>query len=224
MLEIRSGAGVLLPLLQQAGDAVGELLRRDLGAVVTDRRSSFVRRRVISATDCYIKVYAYPRWRDQLRGALRNTGPGRPSRAAREAQALEWLRQHGFEAPTPIAVLEDRKCGWLRAAVLVTAAWPGEALDRLLPQLDAAARRELAAALVAFVRGLHAAGFRDRNLDLRNLLARRTDDRWQLAKLDSPRFRLRPPGRAGDALARADWRRLLPQLAQHGCAPEGTGP
>ena len=122
-------------------------------------------------------------------------------------------------------MLEERRLGCLHRAALVTCEWPGDPLDRALPGLAPAERDALVAALVAFVRGLHQAGFRDRNLDLRNLLARQQQDgSWQLAKLDSPRFRLRPSGCATDTLARADWTRLWPQLEALGCAPADFSP
>jgi hypothetical protein len=46
------------------------------------------------------------------------------------------------------------------------------------------------------------------------------DDRSNLAiaKIDSPRHRLVPPGATNDRLARADWMRLLPQLEAFGIA------
>ena len=65
---------------------------------------------------------------------------------------------------------------------------------------------------------MHDLGFRDRNLDLRNLLL--ADDRSSLAiaKIDSPRHRLVRIGEPNDRLARADWTRLLPQLDAFGIA------
>ncbi|GAB4147563.1 MAG: hypothetical protein Fur0037_15800 [Planctomycetota bacterium] len=192
------------------------LSSRGLGRPITDRRTSWVRSVEIGSNIYYIKTYDYPTWRARLRGTLRNTGPARPSRAAREAAAARWLRAHGFEAPLPVAVLERRRLGFLSRAVLVTRAWPGEPVDRILRGLGEEARRSLCEELFAFVARLHRAGFRDRNLDLRNLLARPIEGGWQFAKLDSPRFRLRRPGNARDSLARADWTRLREQLQASG--------
>lgn len=224
MLKVRSAGAALDPLLQHLGVDLAGLTDRALGSVVTDSRSSWVRRVEADGETFFIKTYAYPSRAARWRGALRNTGPCRPSRAAREGEALRWLRQHGFGAPTCVGVVEQRRLGWLHWAVLVTANWPGEPVDRILATAPDA-RAGLVAALLAFVRALHAAGFRDRNLDLRNLLARRDDaSGWQLCKLDSPRFRLRPAGRANDALARADWARLLPQLRELGCLPPDFSP
>lgn len=86
----------------------------------------------------------------------------------------------------------------------------------MLPSLAAAERIDAAVAIGRFVYRLHELGFRDRNLDLRNLLLLRTAAAWQVTKIDSPRFVLRPPSRDEDALSRADWQRLAPQLAVFG--------
>lgn len=204
-------------LLQRLQLPLGGLLDRSLGSPVSEHRTSWVRRLQVHGEDYFVKVYDYPGAGDRWRGLLRFTGPWNDSRARREAQALHWLQQQGFPTPGVVAVAERRCLGVLRSAVLITEAWPGEPLDRLMPRLDHGQRDELAAALCGVVRELHARGFRDRNLDLRNLLARRVEGRgWQIAKIDSPRWRLVRPGRGEDRLARADWRRLAPQLAAFG--------
>lgn len=183
----------------------------ELGHEVVTHRSSWVRRVPSRPGDLFVKTYDYPTLREVLRGFGRTTFFA-PSRAHREARALGWLRGHGFEAPEPLAVYEVRRLGMLRRAVLVTRAWPGAPLDHLLPSLEDAEPQALLLALEEFVTRLHEAGFRDRNLDLRNVLATRRGAGWILAKIDSPRFRLRPPGPATDRLARADWERLARSL------------
>ena len=195
------------------------LSTRSLGEPVTDRRSSWVRRWKTGTNDYYIKTYDYPTWRDRSRGLGRTTLLAR-SRAAREAAALRWLRAHRFGGPEVCAVAEARTLGILTRAVLVTEAWPGQDLTRVAPGLDERERRGLQAAVVAFVRALHQAGFRDRNLDLRNLLARGGDSvrGWELAKIDSPRFRLTRPGRVDDGWAHADWERLIASWRAEGLA------
>ena len=187
-----------------------------LGSVVKTSRSSWVRRVTVDSFDYFVKTYVYRTTWERLRGALRNTGPLRPGRAAREAAALAWLRQQRFSVPPVVGVIEQRRHGLLAVAILVTGAWPGEPLDQLLPRLPVADRERLAAAIGEFVGALHRAGFRDRNLDLRNLLAARVGDRYALTKIDSPRFCTVRPGFADDRRARADWARLLPQLAVFG--------
>lgn len=208
------GEAELMDLAAALGLAgIGELAGRELGSPVKHSRSSWVRRCETPRGDYYVKTYEYQTWVDRLRGALRCTGPLVPSRARREAAALTWLRSHGFAAPRPVGVLEQRHLGFVRRALLVTEAWPGQPLDRLLPALLRADQERLATDLGTLVGRLHRAGFRSRNLDLRNVLATDTDGRFELALLDAPRFRLRRPGAGEDSLARADWRRLLPQLA-----------
>ncbi len=196
--------------------ATALVLGRDAGRVVTDHRTSWVREVHIGDRDYFVKVYEYLSWTSRLRDFAHRTGPWARSRAAAEFDALAWLRHNGLPAPAPILVGETRRCGFLVRAVLVTEAFDGESVDALLPRLDAADRSRLAAAIGDLIGRLHRLGFRDGNLDLRNLLARRVDaDTWVVAKIDSPRHRLLAPGR-DDRWARADWDRLLPQLAHHG--------
>jgi hypothetical protein len=134
-----------------------------------------------------------------------------------EAAALAWLQARGFPGPRVAGLVEWRRFGLLARALLVTEAWPGVALDTLLPTLSPDSRQHLAHALGRFVGALHRLGFRDRNLDLRNLLAAATaDGGFLIAKIDSGRHRLVRPGPPRDRLARADWARLLPQLRPFG--------
>jgi hypothetical protein len=190
-----------------------------LGHPIATSRSSWVRHIESAASGYFIKVYNYQSLAGRLRGIRRNTGPCTQSRALREARALLWLAKQGFPAPRPVVVLEARRWKLLTKAVLVTVAWPGQRLDRLLPELPSVRRQQLAQDLGRFVAEMHRRGFRDRNLDLRNLLAReRPDQTFELAKIDSGRYRILAPGRGEDALARADWDRLLPQLEPFGLA------
>lgn len=199
--------------------SLDDLLRRDLGQAAADNRSSFVRRHPSPRGDVYVKVYQYNTWRERLRGAARRTAPWATPRPVREFDALAWLRQHGFDAPTPLFAAASRTFGFVAQAILVTAAWPGQRADTVLPTLGAAERNALAHAIRRLVRELHALGFRDRNFDLRNVLVQRTDGGWRIAKIDSPRHQLVRAGTAGDRLATADWRRLEPQLAACGASP-----
>lgn len=204
--------------LREAGlSSLERLSDRGLGGVITDQPSTWVRHARIASTDCYVKTYDYPTWRDRARGLGRNTALAR-SRPARELAALKWLRAHGFEAPAGLAVVEARQLGFLRRATLVTAAWPGRPLDQLLPELSDDDRHVLLGELRHLVERLHGAGFRDGNLDLRNLLARRNLGSWEIAKIDSPRFRLVAAGQTLDRWARQDWQRLRDSLAAAGVA------
>ncbi len=212
---IRGGA-------QQAGwssvlPAPADRGRGDLGAAIVTHRSSWVRRIETALGTAYLKTYEYVSWKERLHNLGRWTAPGRPSRAAREFDALTWIRGHGLPAPEPIAVHEWRSFGFLVRATLVTAAFPGESVEALLPSLPKEDQDALARAVGGLVGRLHRLGFRDRNLDTRNLIAHRDEGgRWVVAKIDSPRHRLRGEGAANDDLARADWDRLLPQLAPFG--------
>ena len=193
-----------------------QLASRDLGEPITDRRSSWVRLLSIDSNSYYIKTYAYQTGRDRWRGMLRNTFLA-PSRARREWQALSWLRAHGFAAPEPLAVLEKRARGWLHRAVLVTRAWPGHPAHRLLPLLASVDRKGLLGVIHSYVSQLHAAGYRDGNMDLRNLLARRIESgTWQVAKIDSPRYRVTAPGPRRDRAVRRDLARLANSLGAIG--------
>lgn len=180
--------------------------------MVTNHRSSWVRRLGEGNRAVFVKVYEYRSWTHIARTLGRRTAPWQASRPTREFDALAWLGMHGLPAAEPLAVFEWRRFGFLRKAVLVTRAFPGESADLALAALDPLDRHEAAAAIGRFVARLHELGFRDGNLDLRNLLLQRQGTAWIATKIDSPRHRLVRPGPATDRAARADWSRLLPQL------------
>lgn len=182
------------------------------GTPVQAARSSWVQRVPWGENIVYCKTYVYATARDRRRGWLRTTWLAR-SRPRREADALRWLRWHGFDAPRPLAVAELRRFGILHAALILTEAVAGVPLSVCLPNLDAADRSSVLRALRAHVTALHRAGFRDRNLDLRNILLCGDPTQPRFVKIDSPRFRLRRPGRTSDGLARGDWQRLTSSLA-----------
>lgn len=186
---------------------------RSQGFVVTDHRSSWVRRLDTASGSVFVKTYRYEGWRHHLRNLGRRTAPWSDGRATREFDALTWLRDHALLAPEPLLVLEQRRLGFLQSATLVTVAHPGIAAAALLPTLEASARSTAIDAITSYVHQLHETGFRDGNMDLRNLLLHRTATGFEVAKLDSPRYRIRPPGPADDRWTRADWQRLRPQLA-----------
>lgn len=192
-----------------------DLARNASGVVVTDHGSSWVRRVRADGIDIYLKTYEYGSWPARLRNLAKRTAPWFKSRAQREFEALRWLAEHRFPAPEPLALLEVRRFGFLVRALLATAAFPGQPANHLLPTLIPEHQRELAHALGRLVGDLHKLGFRDRNLDLRNLLVSRDGGSFRIAKIDSGRFVLRAPGTVADSLAHADWDRLLAQLPPH---------
>jgi hypothetical protein len=195
---------------------------------VVTHRSSWVRRHPLGGSEVFAKTYDYPTWRDRMRGLGRTTWLA-PTRAARELAAMQWLRSHGFPAAEPLLVWELRRFGLLHRALLVTARVAGEPLDRLLPGLTPADRADLIGSLREWLDRLHAAGFRDRNLDLRNLIAERVATagepapRWRITKIDSPRWRLRGSS-TDDRLALQDRQRLDAGLAAIGLGPLPVGP
>lgn len=204
-------------ILERSGlGGVEELGSRDLGEPITDHRSSWVRLHSLDSSIYYFKTYDYPTARDRWRGLLRNTALA-PSRARREWDALTWLRSHGFAAPEPMAVVEKRRRGWLWRSLLITRAWPGHPAHHLLPLVGSVDRNSLVEAIRNYVGRLHASGFRDGNMDLRNYLARRDEGTaWEIAVIDSPRYRITAPGRHRDRAARRDQLRLAASFASLG--------
>lgn len=204
------GAGLLSGTAEAPGG-------RAFGESITDHRSSWVRRGSWLGRDCYFKTYDYPTRADRTRGLLRTTAFAR-SRARREWDALHWLGERGFAVAAPLALAEARVGPFLRRAVLVTGDYGGPDLRRWLAQTDGPERVEVLQALGTFVAALHAAGFHDRNLDPRNLLARReSDGTLTVTKIDSPRFVLAPPGsRRAQRLAAEDIARLRRGLLELG--------
>lgn len=201
-------------------DAVAALAQGGEGERVAGSRSSWVVRMRRGAIDCHVKTYVYPGLRDRARGWFRNTLLA-PSRAEREAAAAHWLLAHGFAAARPLVLAEQRGFSGLRIAVVATETVTGERLDRWLATVDDGRRRDVLRALAAWIEELHGAGFRDRNLDLRNLILL-PGDRPRFAKLDSPRFVI-ARSKGPDALSRADVGRLTASLAAVGLAWPTTG-
>lgn len=118
-----------------------------------------------------------------------------------------------------MAVVEKRRRGWLWRAILVTRAWPGHPTHRLLPLVGSVDRKSLVEAIWNHVGALHAAGFRDGNMELRNFLARRDEGTaWEIAVIDSPRYRVTTPGRHRDRAARRDQCALAASLDALGVA------
>lgn len=187
-----------------------------LGTPVRRSRTSWVIRVNCQSEEVYVKTYDYPGLGDRVRGLLRNTAPWNRSRARREAEAAQWLAAHGFAAAEVRGWVEFRRFGLLCRAILATRTFPGRPLDEVLPLAEPRQRAAIAAEVGTFVARVHRLGFRDRNLDLRNLLLAEEGDRLRLCKIDSPRHRLVRPGPPTDELAAADWARLLPQLEVYG--------
>ena len=198
-----------------SADALATLARGTEGERVVGSRSSWVVRMRRGAMDCHVKTYVYPGLRDRVRGWFRTTLLA-PSRAEREVAAARWLLARGFAAARPLLLAEQRGFSGVRVAVVATETVVGERLDQWLPVVDESRRRDVLRALAAWVEELHGAGFRDRNLDLRNLILL-PGDRRRFAKVDSPRFVI-TKSKGPDALSRADVARLTASLAAIGLA------
>lgn len=193
------------------------LTDREAGESVRQNRSSWVCRLSIADRTVFAKTYDYPSRKDRWRGLFRNTAFAR-SRAARERDAAEWLAtagldgSTGLQAPEPLLVAEWRSGPLLRRALIVTGAAPGRPLDELWPDLTPSERDGIRRQLGRAVEALHAAGYRDRNLDPRNLIVESRDGTTRITKIDSPRYRVIPTALrilgVGRTLARADRERL----------------
>ncbi|MBZ0153851.1 MAG: lipopolysaccharide kinase InaA family protein, partial [Planctomycetes bacterium] len=205
-----------LPALPQLGSP-------ELGADVVTHRTSWVRRFYTPAGIAFVKTYEYARWSDLIRSLSRRSLPFAASRARREFDAMNWLNAHGLLTATPLLAAEWRTAGILRRALLVSAAAAGEPATTVLDQLPDAARADLARAIGRFVAALHATGFRDGNLDLRNLIVAPATAGWSIAKIDSPRHRLVRAGPGEDRHSRADWARLTAQLERWSLATIARG-
>ena len=131
---------------QAEGPAI--LGARDAGEVVKESRTGWVQRLVEGGRPYFAKTYLYATARDRRRGWLRNTWLA-PSRARREADALAWLRAHGFAAPRVVVLAELRRWGVLHAALIVTEAVDGVPLDAMLPRMPPAERDRVLRALRA---------------------------------------------------------------------------
>lgn len=155
------------------------------------------------------KRFWYPTARDRWRGALRTTWLAR-SRVEREAANLERIAAWGLQPPLLLAFGERRRLGLLHDSFLFTRALDARPLDeRLRGERDDAARRRWLGALGELVGGLHARGFVDRDLHLRNVLA---TAEGTLAKIDSAFGAIVPRWRRG-AARRRDLDDLLADLA-----------
>lgn len=156
------------------------------------------------------KTYTYPRMRDRLRGAFRNTFAA-ASRARRELQNLDHLTRLGLNPDLAVACGEQRRLGVLHHSFLVTRWWPSRSLESLLGD-SREPDRELLMRVGAWVASWHGRGYVDRDCHLRNLLV---NPARQLAKIDCPRGSFVGPARAR-TLGRRDREALRRELRERG--------
>lgn len=184
-------------------------------------RTSWVEHFVDEDGAWYLKTYRYDGLRAALRGAFRNTFAA-PSRARREARALELLAAAGVQADLEAEFLESRRFGFLREALLLTRDFGGSDLAEKLQEKPEDAGLELEGwrALGRFVQALHDAGLRDPDLKARNLLLRRGEDgAWRFAKIDASSSRIVARNRR-DAARERDLRVLVSDLETLGTSTD----
>jgi hypothetical protein len=158
----------------------------------------------------------YPTPGDRLRGMLRTTFLA-PSRVEREAGNLERLAGFGLQPRLLLAFGERRSKGFLLDSFLCTRALDALSLEVVLrEEREPQRRRRRLAALGSFAGGLHARGFVDRDLHLRNFLAAADG---ALAKVDSPFGGIAPRWRRG-RLQRRELDRLRAELSALSSEPE----
>ena len=142
----------------------------------------------------YLKRYASPPVRVQLRRIL--SGQGRRSLARLEWERMAWLAGAGIDAVRPVALGEEMTGLWERRSAVVTAAVPGESLERHVGRCPQRASRALIRSLAAFVARFHRAGYIHRDLYLSHVfLDVRGGQPWfcliDLGRLFRPRRRRR---------------------------------
>jgi tRNA A-37 threonylcarbamoyl transferase component Bud32 len=173
---------------QEAGaERVFEAIARAPAALIKAHRTGDVA--TIAAEDSPFGVATvrkrlwYPTCRDRLRGVLRTTALAR-SRVAGEAASLARLAALDLQPDLLLAFGERRRRGFLLDSFLCTRWLRVRPLDQLLrEERDPAEREAWLTRLGRFVGRMHAAGFVDRDLHLRNLLAGADG---LLVKVDSP--------------------------------------
>lgn len=192
--------------LRLAGlDAVAGVYANTAGDVITQSRTSQVRRITVMADGCprvlFLKKYWFNSWRDLWKGMLRGTLLGR-AKARREFASLQLLHQLGIGAANPVACGEERQAGWLRRSFLITEGVPDpmpldefirDALPALPPTERGRQRRKLITGLADFTARMHAARFVHHDFFWRNLILSGAS-REEFFLIDAPKGQLWPPG------------------------------
>jgi hypothetical protein len=139
----------------------------------------------------------------------------RDSKAIRALKQGDALRRNGFDAPPAIAAGEERSCGLLRRAFLLTAGLEAQPIAALLreqftppPDRAALAKKRAWLRKLAFqVRRLHELGFVHGDLVPSNILACRPREEVAFFYMDNDRTRRYP-----NWMPQRLWRRNLVQL------------
>ncbi|MEE8556312.1 MAG: lipopolysaccharide kinase InaA family protein [Myxococcota bacterium] len=195
--------GESFPLLEAlVGDPDGRLMAS--GSVARPRTGRKRFYRVDAETPgpaLFVKVFQVPA------GWARIQSLFRPSKAARERQIAEAVRDRGFEVALPIAVGEERRLGALRRSLTVVPELEGRDLRALLaaPETTATTRRSLVVEFAKFARRLHETGIDQDDFSPNNFLVE-SDGSFVL--LDFERCRV------GHRLGARRWT-LLAKLHRH---------
>jgi len=115
-----------------------------------------------------------------------------PKRPAWELKACVEARRRGLPAPEALGLRIDRVGGpFFRAAILTRhARGYRTAWDALCAEPDRMARLALVEEIVSAVERMHEAGIDHRDLNLSNVLARRSGQRWEICFVDFDRAKL----------------------------------
>ncbi len=166
-------------------------------------RAGFV---TVGEQPIFIKRFRTRSWADGILERIRG------SRAARSLKGAALLAQAGFAHPAPLAALDVRSAGSVRASYLLSEAL-GEArtlsafVDRRLggARRDFRWRREISRAVASEVRRLHEAGLYSSDLQETNLMLEPGGDGPRIYFVDLDGFR---------RLARVSWRHRKRNLVQ----------
>ncbi|MCH7814339.1 MAG: hypothetical protein IID40_10005 [Planctomycetes bacterium] len=142
----------------------------------------------------YLKRYSAPPWGEQLRRML--SADWRRSTAAVEWARMQALAEAGIAAVEPVALGQEMIGPWERRSAVVTAAVPGESLERRAGRAKNRASREMVNSLARFVARFHGAGFVHRDLYLSHVFVEDRGGKPQfwlidLARVFAPRHRQR---------------------------------
>lgn len=112
------------PLLKSHGlDNAEAIFNCTAGTTIKAGKNTEVRRLELDGRTLFLKKYLYPTFRLRWSGATRGTFLG-ISKAHREFQNLQNLRQWELDAPAPIAYCEERRCRWLYRSALLSEGIP----------------------------------------------------------------------------------------------------
>jgi len=189
--------------IAQRGDAL--IAAKDFRAVKDEAKT---RAGLVSVGEqlVFIKRFEIGSWADGLIERIRR------SQAARSLEGAAILAEAGFDRPSPLAALEIRSAGAVRASYLFSEALSGartlsQFVDRRLgaERRDFRWRREVSRRVADEVRRLHGTGLYSSDLQETNLMLEQNRDGLRIYFVDLDGFR---------RAARVSWRRRERNLIQ----------